>query len=52
MAKYLKRYNEESKKWEIVSAPDVTVIHEIEGGTKIPDTDVVVTNRWTTHCQL
>lgn len=44
MAKYLKRYNEESKKWEVVSAPDVTVIHEIEGGTKIPDTDVVVTN--------
>ena len=44
MAKYFKRYNKQSKKWELVSSPDVTIIHELDGGTKISDTDVVVTN--------
>ena len=44
MAKYIKRYNAETEKWELVSAPDVTVIHEMAEGEKISDTDVIVTN--------
>lgn len=44
MAKYLKRYNKETNEWEIVSAPDVTIINQLSGGTEISDTDVIVTN--------
>ena len=44
MSKYLKKYNEETKEWEIVSAPDVSVIQQIEGGSDITDTNVIITN--------
>ena len=44
MAKYLKKYNEITKEWEIVSAPDVSLIQVLSGDTDITDTNVVVTN--------
>ena len=44
MSKYLKRYNEETRKWELVSAPDVSVVQKLEDGSDITDTNVVVTN--------
>lgn len=43
-AKYFKKYNSESKKWEVIAPPDVTIVHQFDDGTKISDTDVVVTN--------
>lgn len=44
MAKSLKRYNEQTKEWEIVSAPDVSVIQHLDDGSDISDTNVVITN--------
>ena len=44
MSKYLKRYNEETGKWELVSAPDVSVVQQLEDGSDITDTNVVITN--------
>ena len=44
MAKYLKRYNEETQEWELVSAPDVSVVQKLEDGSDITDTNVIVTN--------
>lgn len=44
MAKFLKRYNEETQQWELISAPDVSVIQQLESGSDITDTNVVVTN--------
>ena len=44
MSKYLKRYNEETGKWELISAPDVSVVQQLEDGSDITDTNVVITN--------
>lgn len=44
MSKYLKRYNEATEKWELVSAPDVSVIQKLEDGSDITDTNVIITN--------
>lgn len=44
MGKTLKRYNEITKKWENVYAPDTTVIQQLEDGSNISDTNVIVTN--------
>ena len=43
MKKYLKRYNNETKEWEIIS-PDISVTQVFEGDTHITDTNVFVTN--------
>ena len=44
MPKYLKKYNKETNKWELVSAPDVSVVKKLEDGSDITDTNVIVTN--------
>ena len=44
MPKYLKKYNKETNKWELVSAPDVSVVKKMEDGSDITDTNVIVTN--------
>ena len=44
MSKFLKRYNETTHKWELVSAPDVSVEQKLEDGSDITDTNVVITN--------
>lgn len=45
MAKYLKRYNAETGKWEIVSAPDVSVERVVlPDGSQIDDRHVKVTS--------
>ena len=44
MSKYLKRYNQQTDTWELVSAPDVSVIQRLADGSTITDTNVVVTN--------
>ena len=44
MSKFLKRYNETTQKWELVSAPDVSVEQRLEDGSKITDTNVVISN--------
>lgn len=44
MGKTFKRYNESTKKWENVYAPETTVIQQLEDGSNISDTNVVVTN--------
>ena len=44
MSKVLKRYDETTGEWIIVSAPDVSVVQQIEGGSDISDTNVIVTN--------
>ena len=44
MAKYLKRYNEETQERELVSAPDVSVVQKLEYGSDITDTNVIDTN--------
>ena len=44
MSKYLKKYNKETNEWELVSAPDVSVVQKLEDGSDITDTNVIVTN--------
>ena len=44
MSKVLKRYDETTGEWIIVSAPDVSVVQQIEDGSDISDTNVIVTN--------
>lgn len=44
MSKALKRYDETTGEWRIVSAPDVSVVQQIEDGSDISDTNVIVTN--------
>lgn len=44
MSKYLKKYNKETNEWELVSAPDVSVVQKLEDGSNITDTNVIVTN--------
>ena len=44
MSKVLKRYDETTGEWIIVSAPDVSVVQQIKDGSDISDTNVIVTN--------
>lgn len=44
MGKTLKKYNEVTKQWENVYAPDTTIIQQLADGSNISDTNVVVTN--------
>lgn len=44
MAKYLKHYNKETKKWELISAGETTVIQTFDSGTPIFDKNVSITS--------
>ena len=44
MAKYLKRYNKKTQKWEIISGGETTVIQTIDSGTPIYDKNITVTS--------
>ena len=44
MAKYLKRYNKKTQKWEIISGGETTVIQTIDSGTPIYDKSITVTS--------
>ena len=46
MGKQLKKYNEQTKQWELISGeqPDVNIIKVLSGETEISDENIIVTN--------
>ena len=44
MAKYLKRYNKATGKWEIISGGETTVIQQFDSGSPIYDSNISISN--------